>query len=240
MIREVTSRLPGSDLWVSQPVMVISAPKIVIVGSGVSGIAAADRLVKAGFQNVRILEATKRSGGRIKTSTLGKCLISIIFHRCLVFKDFFPITSAIRVLISASRFINVDSSGFCWWRDLRFIYRYAAGLPFVSLTCDVLCKCWAWTPSYFGRTWTGRAVSLPDERYCERVHSGVCERHARSVDLGSIRCQISGKNPTKTHRKQTSTRCGKTSSLAAPVASVAPPNASWKQEAAWWRRQQRL
>lgn len=60
--------------------MVISNTKIVIVGSGVSGIAAAARLVKAGFQHVRIIEATKRSGGRIKTSTLGKCLFSITFN----------------------------------------------------------------------------------------------------------------------------------------------------------------
>lgn len=51
-------------------------PKIVIVGGGISGVAAAGRLVKAGFRHVRILEATLRSGGRIKTSTLGKCLLS--------------------------------------------------------------------------------------------------------------------------------------------------------------------
>uniref|UniRef100_A0A3B4YAR9 Polyamine oxidase n=1 Tax=Seriola lalandi dorsalis TaxID=1841481 RepID=A0A3B4YAR9_SERLL len=48
-----------------------SDPKIVIVGCGISGIAAAHRLVKAGFHHVRILEATARSGGRIKTGRLG-------------------------------------------------------------------------------------------------------------------------------------------------------------------------
>lgn len=78
--------------------MVILNPKIVIVGSGISGLAAADRLVKAaGFQHVRILEATKRSGGRIRTSTLGKCLLLktcnlwylTIFHRLFLF-DFCP------------------------------------------------------------------------------------------------------------------------------------------------------
>lgn len=46
--------------------------QVVIVGSGISGIAAAHKLVKAGFQNVRILEATSRSGGRIKTDKLGE------------------------------------------------------------------------------------------------------------------------------------------------------------------------
>ena len=32
---------------------------------------------------------------------------------------------------------------------------------------------WYVTRSYFGRTWTERTVLLPDERYCELVHSGV-------------------------------------------------------------------
>ncbi|KAM3606035.1 uncharacterized protein V6R79_009707 [Siganus canaliculatus] len=51
--------------------------KVVIVGCGVSGVAAAQRLVKAGFQHVRILEATGRSGGRIKTGTLGHNIVEI-------------------------------------------------------------------------------------------------------------------------------------------------------------------
>uniref|UniRef100_A0A3B4B9I2 Amine oxidase domain-containing protein n=1 Tax=Periophthalmus magnuspinnatus TaxID=409849 RepID=A0A3B4B9I2_9GOBI len=41
--------------------------KIVIVGSGIAGISAAVELTAAGFTNVQILEATGRSGGRIKT-----------------------------------------------------------------------------------------------------------------------------------------------------------------------------
>lgn len=56
-------------------------PKIVIIGCGVSGIAAAHRLVKAGYRHVRILEATGRSGGRIKTATLGKFICSFCFSR---------------------------------------------------------------------------------------------------------------------------------------------------------------
>lgn len=46
--------------------------KIVIIGCGISGIAAAEKLVKAGYRHVRILEATSRSGGRIKTGKLGE------------------------------------------------------------------------------------------------------------------------------------------------------------------------
>lgn len=46
--------------------------RIVIVGCGMSGVAAAQRLVESGFKQVRIVEATGRSGGRILTQTLGE------------------------------------------------------------------------------------------------------------------------------------------------------------------------
>lgn len=46
--------------------------KVVIIGCGISGIAAACRLVEAGFHHVRILEATSRGGGRVKTGRLGE------------------------------------------------------------------------------------------------------------------------------------------------------------------------
>lgn len=51
--------------------------KVVIVGSGISGLSAAHRLVTAGFSNVRILEATSRSGGRVKTGRLGNNIVEI-------------------------------------------------------------------------------------------------------------------------------------------------------------------
>ncbi|XP_014883546.1 peroxisomal N(1)-acetyl-spermine/spermidine oxidase-like [Poecilia latipinna] len=50
---------------------------IVIVGSGIAGIAAAHRLTTSGFNNVHILEATERSGGRIKTGRLDDKIIEI-------------------------------------------------------------------------------------------------------------------------------------------------------------------
>ncbi|KAF7653523.1 hypothetical protein LDENG_00081980, partial [Lucifuga dentata] len=53
------------------------SPDIVIVGSGISGIAAAHRLLRSGFCNVRILEATARSGGRIKTGRMGTNIVEI-------------------------------------------------------------------------------------------------------------------------------------------------------------------
>lgn len=56
--------------------------KIVIIGCGVSGLAAAHKLIKAGFNGVRVIEATGRSGGRIKTEKLGERLcIRVVFFR---------------------------------------------------------------------------------------------------------------------------------------------------------------
>lgn len=51
--------------------------EIVVVGCGISGVAAAHRLVKTGFRNVRIVEATGRSGGRIRTGTFGDKVVEI-------------------------------------------------------------------------------------------------------------------------------------------------------------------
>ncbi|KAM4729246.1 peroxisomal N(1)-acetyl-spermine/spermidine oxidase-like [Anableps anableps] len=50
---------------------------IVVVGCGIAGIAAAHRLVNSGFTNIQIIEATGRSGGRIKTGRLGDKVIEI-------------------------------------------------------------------------------------------------------------------------------------------------------------------
>lgn len=54
-----------------------TSANIVIIGCGVSGIAAARRLFKAGFHHVRILEATARGGGRIKTRRWGDIVVEI-------------------------------------------------------------------------------------------------------------------------------------------------------------------
>uniref|UniRef100_UPI003AAB3A54 peroxisomal N(1)-acetyl-spermine/spermidine oxidase n=1 Tax=Centroberyx gerrardi TaxID=166262 RepID=UPI003AAB3A54 len=51
--------------------------QIIIIGCGISGVAAAQRLFKSGFRNVRIFEATARSGGRIKTGRMGNNIIEI-------------------------------------------------------------------------------------------------------------------------------------------------------------------
>ncbi|KAK6183040.1 hypothetical protein SNE40_010592 [Patella caerulea] len=52
--------------------------KIVIVGAGIAGLSAAKHLHDAGFNNVTILEATSRIGGRIHTIPFGKTESEII------------------------------------------------------------------------------------------------------------------------------------------------------------------
>ncbi|XP_034193646.2 uncharacterized protein LOC117610410 [Osmia lignaria lignaria] len=45
----------------------LNGPKIIIIGAGAAGTAAASRLIESGFENVTILEAESRIGGRIHT-----------------------------------------------------------------------------------------------------------------------------------------------------------------------------
>ncbi|XP_035737167.1 spermine oxidase-like isoform X1 [Vespa mandarinia] len=54
-----------------------NSPRIVIIGAGASGIAAASKLYENGFKNISILEAQDRIGGRIHTIQFGKYLIDL-------------------------------------------------------------------------------------------------------------------------------------------------------------------
>lgn len=51
--------------------------KIIIIGAGASGIAAAAKLISHGFQNVLLLEADNRIGGRIHTIPFGANVLDI-------------------------------------------------------------------------------------------------------------------------------------------------------------------
>ncbi|XP_008545187.2 spermine oxidase-like [Microplitis demolitor] len=53
------------------------SPRIIIVGSGASGIAAASRLLQNGFNNITILEAENRMGGRVYSAKMGEYLIDL-------------------------------------------------------------------------------------------------------------------------------------------------------------------
>lgn len=52
--------------------MPTSAISCLVIGGGIAGISAAKSLLEAGFQDVKILEASDRIGGRIKTIDIGE------------------------------------------------------------------------------------------------------------------------------------------------------------------------
>lgn len=52
-------------------------PKIVIIGAGVAGIAAARKLLERGFRNILVLEAENRIGGRIQTIPFGANVVDL-------------------------------------------------------------------------------------------------------------------------------------------------------------------
>lgn len=54
-----------------------SQKKVIIVGAGAAGFAAASKLISHGFQNVLILEAEQRIGGRINTIPFGTGVLDI-------------------------------------------------------------------------------------------------------------------------------------------------------------------
>ena len=56
-----------------------SPPSVIIVGAGAAGIAAASKLFQNGFQNITILEAEDRIGGRVYTTRFGKSKFVTIY-----------------------------------------------------------------------------------------------------------------------------------------------------------------
>ncbi|GCC41026.1 hypothetical protein chiPu_0025451 [Chiloscyllium punctatum] len=47
-------------------------PSIVVVGCGVAGLGAAQRLLRSGFSKLRLLEAKERCGGRVCSRRFGE------------------------------------------------------------------------------------------------------------------------------------------------------------------------
>lgn len=51
--------------------------KVIVIGAGAAGFAAATKLVSNGFKNVTILEAENRIGGRVNTIPFGNNVLDM-------------------------------------------------------------------------------------------------------------------------------------------------------------------
>ncbi|XP_053663422.1 spermine oxidase-like [Anopheles marshallii] len=60
----------------------VDNPRIIIVGAGAAGIAAASRLYQKGFKSITILEASQRFGGRIYTTPFGGGIVELGAQWC--------------------------------------------------------------------------------------------------------------------------------------------------------------
>ena len=52
--------------------LVMAQTKVIIIGAGLAGLSAAQRLITNGFRNVHIIEAKNRIGGRVLTQSHGR------------------------------------------------------------------------------------------------------------------------------------------------------------------------
>ncbi|XP_031787267.1 corticosteroid-binding protein [Nasonia vitripennis] len=68
LIKEIQEKVEANNF---SDIKSVENAKIVIIGAGVSGIAAASKLFENGFKEVKILEAGNRIGGRIFTTQFG-------------------------------------------------------------------------------------------------------------------------------------------------------------------------
>uniref|UniRef100_A0A8C9GJ03 Spermine oxidase n=1 Tax=Piliocolobus tephrosceles TaxID=591936 RepID=A0A8C9GJ03_9PRIM len=53
-------------------------PRVVVIGAGLAGLAAAKALLEQGFTDVTVLEASSHIGGRVQSVKLGKCALSTV------------------------------------------------------------------------------------------------------------------------------------------------------------------
>ncbi|XP_058791610.1 spermine oxidase isoform X3 [Phymastichus coffea] len=60
----------------------VTKPKVIIIGAGAAGIAAASRLIEKGLNNVLILEAKNRIGGRIHTVKFSENILELGAQWC--------------------------------------------------------------------------------------------------------------------------------------------------------------
>lgn len=83
-------------------------PKIIVIGAGASGIAAATKLYENGFNNLIVLEAENRIGGRLHTIPFASNVVDMGAQWCHGEKDnvVFELANKLNVFSSASTKYN--------------------------------------------------------------------------------------------------------------------------------------
>lgn len=99
-----------------------SNPKIVIIGAGAAGIAAAVRLIEKGMKNVLILEAKNRIGGRIHTVPYCKYSFEKIQRSFYCSENFFTLEI---YMFLAENVIELGAQ-WCHGEENNIIYSLAA------------------------------------------------------------------------------------------------------------------
>lgn len=121
-------------------------PSIIIIGAGPSGVAAATRLLENNLNNITILEAEARIGGRIRSVMFGDAFIDLGAHWCHGEKD--------NVVYNLVKDLNVLGSG---TDDSRVLY--SSGSVSAELNNELL--------SAVGATFSlnTKGVKVPVEEY---------------------------------------------------------------------------
>lgn len=97
-------------------------PRIVVVGAGLAGLAAAKTLLENGFTDVTILEASDHIGGRVQSVQHGKTtLVCLPVHVILCTKPKHKLCPLLNNTENGTSYISYFN---CWNKALKYLFLY--------------------------------------------------------------------------------------------------------------------
>ena len=156
---------------------------IVIIGAGMAGLAAATELHASGFDDVVVLEARDRIGGRIWTDTIGGNISIDLGASWIHGVDGNPISAIARENNIATHPTNYDN---------KVVHFHDAGKP-PSSAMQALRRFWNLAEkqpdeslqSVYEQYLTTRAIGDPDKRYLEYLLNTIVE-HEYAADVSDL------------------------------------------------------